>query len=522
MKKNIQKLLVLLFATVAILIVLTNAVFIIRDSMRQTEEASQRLFWQIESVMSQNNIELQKATAEIKEQCITKANAVAYFLSDMTEEEQTPEQLRKLAKYVDVDEIHLFTPDGVIYTGSNEEYIGFSFNSGEQMRYFFPMLEDTSLSMCQEIAPNTAENKPMQYAATWSADKSIIVQIGYDPRRVIEITQNNELPYIFSLLTDSSDSTLLAIDPDTFEIVGSADEEYVGKSCEELGISSSLLDKSGKGRYINFSGSPLSYACFSKIQDVYVCRVVSFENMTAGMLSSCIMLLIYIILIFALTFILLSHYLDKKIISSISKINSMLMLITEGAYDLSVEVHSTQEFTQLSGYINKMVKRLKDDMELDALTEVFNNRALYSKIAELFKSGETGTYAAVFIIDADGLKKVNDTYGHIIGDSYIKAVAKLLSQISAPNKDVFRIGGDEFCVIIYNENSSEVFDGYLSEYKTLRDAAYMPPDNGLNIPIKFSVGMAVYPIESEDYQGLMHIADERMYADKLERNEERK
>lgn len=42
------------------------------------------------------------------------------------------------------------------------------------------------------------------------------------------------------------------------------------------------------------------------------------------------------------------------------------------------------------------------------------------------------------------------------------------------------------------------------------------------ILIKFSVGMAVYPIESEDYQGLMYIADERMYADKPERNEERR
>ena len=400
MKRSIQKILLILLAVVAILIVAVNSVFLTKSSMKETEEDSQRMFWQIKSLMSQNNIEPKKETA----------------------------------------------------------------------------------------------------------DKSVIVQIGY----------------IFSLLTDSNDSELFAIQPDTLKIVASTNDDYIGMSCGELGISAPLHSKNGKGRYIKFNGNTLSYICFSKIEDVYICRVVSFEDMTEGIQLSCVLLLIYIIVIFAVIFILLSHYLDKKIISSISKINSKLMLITAGKYDLKVEVNSTQEFTQLSGYINKMVTQLKKDMELDVMTGVFNKRAFYSKVTEIFKSGKTETNAAVFMVDADGLKEVNDTYGHEAGDFYIKAVAELLSGLSAPHKSIFRMGGDEFCVIIYNESGSEDFEIYLDRCKTLRENRFINMPGGLKIPIRFSVGMAVYPAEGDSYRELMHIADERMYADKQERNAKRK
>lgn len=109
--------------------------------------------------------------------------------------------MEKVANLLDVDEFHLFDPDGTLYGGSQPKYFGLNFRSGEQMQFFLPMLSDRSLELCQDITPNTAEQKLMQYAAVWREDGEGIVQIGMTPGRVLEAKKKNELSYIFSLLT---------------------------------------------------------------------------------------------------------------------------------------------------------------------------------------------------------------------------------------------------------------------------------------------------------------------------------
>lgn len=63
----------------------------------------------------------------------------------------------------------------------SRKYFGLNFRSGEQMQFFLPMLSDRSLELCQDITPNTAEQKLMQYAAVWREDGEGIVQIGMTP-----------------------------------------------------------------------------------------------------------------------------------------------------------------------------------------------------------------------------------------------------------------------------------------------------------------------------------------------------
>ena len=76
--------------------------------------------------------------------------------------------MQKIAALISVDEIHLFDTKGYIYSGSVPKYFGYSFDSGEQMAYFKPMLKDKKLTMCQDVTPNTSEAKEMMYAITWN------------------------------------------------------------------------------------------------------------------------------------------------------------------------------------------------------------------------------------------------------------------------------------------------------------------------------------------------------------------
>ncbi|MCE2604307.1 hypothetical protein LH384_35025, partial [Pseudomonas aeruginosa] len=65
------------------------------------------------------------------------------------------------------------------------------------MKFFLPMLKDKSMQLCQEVTPNTAENKLMQYIAVWREDQKGIVQIGMEPIRLLEAMKKNELSHIF-------------------------------------------------------------------------------------------------------------------------------------------------------------------------------------------------------------------------------------------------------------------------------------------------------------------------------------
>lgn len=104
----------------------------------------------------------------LKDDYIVRAKAVAYIIDAKPEAEKDVDELRKIANLMSVDEVHLFDKDGTIYSGSVPKYYGYNFDSGEQIEYFKPMLTDKSLTMCQDVTPNTSEGKEMMYAITWN------------------------------------------------------------------------------------------------------------------------------------------------------------------------------------------------------------------------------------------------------------------------------------------------------------------------------------------------------------------
>lgn len=93
---------------------------------------------------------------------------MSYIIDARPEVKYDTEELQKIAGLMSIDEIHLFNKIGTVYGGTVPEYYGYSFNSGEQIEYFKPMLENKNLTMCQDVTPNTSEGKSMMYAITWN------------------------------------------------------------------------------------------------------------------------------------------------------------------------------------------------------------------------------------------------------------------------------------------------------------------------------------------------------------------
>ena len=92
----------------------------------------------------------------------------------------------------------------------------------------------------------------------------------------------------------------------------------------------------------------------------------------------------------------------------------------------------------------------------DALTEIKNRAAYVQKLEEIEKIKSTTSEYAIALFDIDHFKYINDTFGHLTGDAILKKCARMLTEIfNFPGCGVYRIGGDEFAVIM--EGLSEEF-----------------------------------------------------------------
>ena len=150
----------------------------------------------------------------------------------------------------------------------------------------------------------------------------------------------------------------------------------------------------------------------------------------------------------------------------------------------------------------------------DGLTGLFNER-YFSSV--LHRKEQKKLPFVLYYLDLDHFKPVNDTYGHDMGDKLLKAVAERLLKCIRSNDFAFRIGGDEFALII----SAEMEDSLCMQTKMrIIQSLLLPYEiDGKTLHIGASCGYAVYPLETEDTGKIRILADQRMYAEKKENHQ---
>lgn len=152
-------------------------------------------------------------------------------------------------------------------------------------------------------------------------------------------------------------------------------------------------------------------------------------------------------------------------------------------------------------------RTLKDEKEHDGLTGLYNKGKFLALKESLFRKQKS---IAVFNMDVNDLKYMNDTFGHEAGDKLIAKAAESLKKIEARNVMPFRVGGDEFLVVALHLSREEA--------EKLRDAweaglmALNRREDGVSCVV--ACGMA-WGDGSDSFDALMARADERMYQDKL-------
>lgn len=156
---------------------------------------------------------------------------------------------------------------------------------------------------------------------------------------------------------------------------------------------------------------------------------------------------------------------------------------------------------------NELEKRLLTD----SLTEVSNRFAYIERMDGLLESTSTMSHSvqhAVYFLDLDRFKQINDTLGHAVGDTILVEVAKRIKTL-LKNKDIIaRYGGDEFIITLTNVKNVKEAAKFAEQIIGIIEK---PLDiNGRNVFISTSVGVSMYPADGETTEQLIHCADKAM------------
>lgn len=147
------------------------------------------------------------------------------------------------------------------------------------------------------------------------------------------------------------------------------------------------------------------------------------------------------------------------------------------------------------------IKELSDLVYIDPLTKLKNRLALYQDYKEYCKNDQDCYF---YYLDINNLKKVNDQYGHITGDKYLKSFGSSLLQSIKGLGDIYRISGDEFVITSKEMNFSidKLKEDITKNFK-------------FNYPfLGVSIGCVTFPTDAKTLDELLFLADQKMYMDK--------
>lgn len=210
---------------------------------------------------------------------------------------------------------------------------------------------------------------------------------------------------------------------------------------------------------------------------------------------------------------------EQKIELQLSS-KSNVAIWTEGNYTISTELMEQEvaEIVMVSREITErkeLEKRLTFLAYHDSLTHLGNRRMLYKEfpmIVEQAKKSETSL--AIFYLDGDNFKQINDQYGHDVGDEFLKCFAQTIVSSVRQDDLVIRFGGDEFLIVVTGL-SLEAFER-MKQIRHIIDRLKAQLAIGWEINnVHFSptstIGIAIYPEHSTDLDELIELADQALY-----------
>lgn len=153
-------------------------------------------------------------------------------------------------------------------------------------------------------------------------------------------------------------------------------------------------------------------------------------------------------------------------------------------------------------------RKILDMSTHDHLTGLFNRHFLSEYQTMVISEARREQHkAAILLMDLNCFKGVNDTYGHQVGDMALVETARILKRFTRAGETVFRLGGDEFLILIPKIEDDLTLSNIRNRLEHFFQQEFEIP--GYPIEMAFSMGTAVFPEDADDFDALLRKADRR-------------
>ncbi|MBO4914739.1 MAG: GGDEF domain-containing protein [Oscillospiraceae bacterium] len=463
---NMLVLLLLIFIIVAVLLTV-EYLTMTYGKRKQAYQTAEVLIDQVRSVITTNDKNEKTHTETLKEEYVSKAKAVSYIIDNVPGVEGDISELVRIAALMSIDEINIFDDKGKIYAGTVPPYYGYTFDSGEQMAFFKPMLENKALSMCQDITPNTAEGKSMMYAICWSDNGERMIQIGIEPRRLIEEMRKNEISDVVAGMPSYDGVDIIVAHRYTGEILGSTSYKQIGNNIKRLGID--LGDRSLYDiEHFKATVSTRPSYCSASALRSYTIIVVQDKSVVNRDIPFVMVMIFLYLMLAAAAIVFIVRRMTNHILAERYNANT------------------------------------------DPMTGFLNRRAYETELKK-HSNGKRDDDLVYISIDLNGLKVTNDSFGHEAGDELICGAADCMRSSFGSCGKLYRIGGDEFVALI-NAGESKL-EALRLEYDQSVDAW----SEGREWKLSTAYGIVrTQEFPDKSLTEIARLADERMYAAKAQ------
>ena len=321
-----------------------------------------------------------------------------------------------------------------------------------------------------------------------------------------------------------------------FSSTGFSNEEM------EKAALSNLIHKKQNG-YISKNKSSVSniygYKYIEAFNWLYIIKQegAQYKNLVSTLPTT----LIFTVVILIIYSVIICRILAKRYTEPIYVLNENMKLASSGDLDVACQITSNDEFGELSNSFNNMMdiissnykeldaskKTLEDnEKELrknyahieklayhDSLTGLYNRVAFLKYAYNIFhENGSHLAKHAIFFLDLDNFKNVNDTLGHDYGDLLLKNVSNILTENISENDLLARTGGDEFLILKNSYDTIDELNEFAKKIVTLIRRPFLLDDEYASISL--SLGISLFPKDGLTISELIKNADIAMYCAK--------